>query len=101
MRRNRVRSSRSPLTTPPIASSLGTPNTNVYASEVEGGFHYGRATVTIPPTHTPGHLELPALWKLQRETDPSKHFVLKSVMPLNTDVARKEMTEKLQGMGTK
>jgi esterase/lipase superfamily enzyme len=73
----------------------------VYGSEVEGGLHYGRAIVTIPPTHTPGNLELPTLWKLEREPDPSKHFVLKSVMPLKADAARKEMTEKLQGLASK
>jgi esterase/lipase superfamily enzyme len=73
----------------------------VYGSGVESTFRYGRATVTIPPTHTPGNLELATLWKFEREPDPNKHFVLKSVTPLGTDAARKEMTEKLQGMTSK
>ena len=29
--------------------------------------------------HTPGVVETPALWKLEREPDPNKHFVLKAV----------------------
>ena len=75
--------------------------TALYGPEAETTFHYGRATVTIPPTHTRGNLELPSLWKLEREADPTKHFVLKAVTPLDGDAARKEMTEKLQGMGSK
>src|SRR5262249_46139329 len=70
-----------------------------YGSGLEHSFHYGRAVVTIPPNHTPGNLELPTLWKVERNADPSKHFVLKSVQPLNSDAARKEMADKLNGMG--
>ena len=72
-----------------------------YGPKVEPTFHYGRATVTIPLTHTPGAIELPRLWKLQRQTDPSKHFVLRSVVPLSTDDARNEMAEKLDRPGSK
>jgi esterase/lipase superfamily enzyme len=71
--------------------------TKVYGSEFESSFRFGRAVVTIPATHTPGNLEMPSLWKLEREADPTKHFVLKSIMPLSTDAARKEMAEKLHG----
>src|SRR5262249_49960746 len=49
-----------------------------YGAERESVFHYGRAVVSIPPNHTPGHLELPKLWKFERTADPSRHFVLKS-----------------------
>jgi len=70
-----------------------------YGSGLEHSFQYGRAVVTIPPNHTPGNLELPTLWKVERNADPSKHFVLKSVQPLNSDAARKEMADKLNGMG--
>jgi esterase/lipase superfamily enzyme len=73
----------------------------VYGSEVNGRLEYGRATVTIPPNHTPGALEMPSLWKLEREPDASKHFVLTGVLPLNADAARKEMGEKLKGMTAK
>jgi esterase/lipase superfamily enzyme len=73
----------------------------IYGAEVESKFQYGRALVTIPPTHTPGNLEMPSLWKLERQSDPNKHFVLKSVTPLTADAARAEMTERLQGLTSK
>ena len=57
--------------------------------------------VSIPPTHTPGNLEMPPLWKLERGSDASKHFVLQTVMPLDADAGRKEMAEKLSGMNSK
>jgi esterase/lipase superfamily enzyme len=73
----------------------------VYGTEVEGKFQYGRALVTIPPSHTPGNLEMPSLWKLERQSDPNKHFVLKSVTPLTLDDARKEMSERLLGFSSR
>ena len=69
-----------------------------YGFDRASSLQYGRAIVTIPSTHTPGNLELPSLWKLERSADPSKHFVLKAVLPLSKDAARKEMVEKLAGM---
>jgi esterase/lipase superfamily enzyme len=72
----------------------GTIPASMYGTRVESRFTYGRAVVTIPPNHTAGNIELPSLWKLEREPDPKKHFVLKSVSPLNADAARKEMAEK-------
>ena len=73
----------------------------VYGAEVEGKFQYGRALVTIPPTHTPGNLEMPSLWKLERQPDSNKHFVLKSVTPLTADAARKEMADRLLDLPSK
>ena len=75
--------------------------TKVYGGVFESTLHYGRAIVSIPPTHTPGKLELPALWKLERGADASKHFVLQAVTPLNADAGRKEMAQKLSAMGSK
>ena len=57
---------------------------------------YGRAIVSIPINHSPGNLELPNLWKLERRADPNKHFIVKSVSPLHGDAALKEMSEALQ-----
>ena len=74
---------------------------NVYGAVFESTLQYGRAIVSIPPSHTPGKLELPSLWKLERDVDPSKHFVLKAVIPLNADAGRREMAQKLQAMGSK
>jgi esterase/lipase superfamily enzyme len=73
----------------------------VYGSSVEVSLRYGRAIVSIPITHTPGSIELPSLWKLERVADPSRHFVLKSVDPLSTDAARKEMAERLKASSSK
>jgi esterase/lipase superfamily enzyme len=67
-----------------------------YGSEASGKFDYGRAVVTIPLVHTPGTVELPSIWKLERQVDPNKHFTLKSVSPLDVDAARKELADKLQ-----
>ncbi len=72
----------------------------VYGGEVASALQYGRATVSIPPTHTPGNFEMPTLWKLERNADASQHFVLRTVVPLGADDARKEMTEKLQAMNS-
>jgi esterase/lipase superfamily enzyme len=74
---------------------------SVYGAVFESTLQYGRAIVSIPPTHTPGKLELPSLWKLERDVDPSKHFVLKAVIPLNADAGRREMAQKLQAMSSK
>jgi esterase/lipase superfamily enzyme len=73
----------------------------IYGGEVASALQYGRAIVSIPPTHTPGHFEMPTLWRLERNADPSRHFVLRSVMPLGADDARREMAEKLRGMSSK
>jgi esterase/lipase superfamily enzyme len=73
----------------------------IYGQQAATALQYGRVVVSIPATHTPGSLELPTLWRLERTADPSKHFVLKSVTPLDGQVVRKEMAEKLQGMGSK
>jgi esterase/lipase superfamily enzyme len=75
--------------------------TKIYGGEVAATLQYGRAIVSIPPTHVPGHFEMPTLWKLERNADASQHFVLKSVTPLGTDDARQEMAGKLRGMGSK
>ena len=72
-----------------------------YGTKLEQALHYGRAVVTIPLTHTAGNLELPKLWKLQREPDPSKHFVLQSVTPLDTDAVRREMAERFTASGAR
>jgi esterase/lipase superfamily enzyme len=72
----------------------------VYGGKADS-LRYGRAVVSIPLTHSPGSIELPSLWKLERTTDPNRHFVLKSVDPLGSDAARKEMASRLQASGSK
>src|SRR5262249_5833262 len=74
--------------------------TKLYGSDFAQDFahHYGRVVVTIPRTHVAGNIELPSLWKLETNVDSSKHFVLKSVAPLETSVARAEMLAKLANL---
>jgi esterase/lipase superfamily enzyme len=57
---------------------------------------YGRAVVSIPATHTPGHLELPSIWKLEVRADPTRHFILKDAVALDASDARAEMTQRLR-----
>jgi len=68
----------------------------IYGAVFESTLQYGRAIVSIPPSHT-RKLELPALWKLERGADASKHFVLQAATPLNADAGRKEMAQRLSG----
>jgi esterase/lipase superfamily enzyme len=69
----------------------------VYGTNYQGNFQYGRAVVTIPPTHKPGEIEaLNWVMRLVVEPDPKKHFTLKSVTPLELDEARKEMADKIK-----
>jgi esterase/lipase superfamily enzyme len=77
--------------------------TKLYGSDFAQDFshHYGRVVVTIPRTHVAGNIELPSLWKLETNVDPSKHFVLKSVAPLETSAARAEMSAKLANLPKK
>jgi esterase/lipase superfamily enzyme len=74
----------------------------VYGSTYQGTFQYGRAVVSIPPTHKPGEIEqLNFIMKMVVEPDPNKHFVLKSVTPLELDEARREMTDKMKAAKSK
>jgi esterase/lipase superfamily enzyme len=71
-----------------------------YNSAVGGVAEYGRAVVTIPASHTPGEIEQPTLWRLQR-LDPNKHFVFKSLQVLTRDEVRTEMAERLRNARSK
>jgi esterase/lipase superfamily enzyme len=73
---------------------------SLYNAEVSP-VSYGRALVTIPRTHTPGSLELPSIWRLQLQPDPTRHFTLKSVDPLALDEARAEMATRLADTSSK
>jgi esterase/lipase superfamily enzyme len=67
----------------------------VYGGEYEPTLRFGQTVVSIPLTHVRGNLERPKLWKLERQADPSKHFVVKSVTPMSKDDVRREMLDKL------
>jgi len=73
----------------------------VYGNVGDNDLHYGRAVVSVPLNRPPGTVTLPSLWKLEREADPRKHFILRSVTPLGMDATLKEMGAKLRGISTK
>ena len=73
----------------------------LYGTHAESELSYGRAVVTIPTTHQRGNIELPSIWKLEREPDPKRHFTLKSVTPVKTDAARAEIAERLRTSDSK
>jgi esterase/lipase superfamily enzyme len=61
---------------------------------------FGKAVVSIPTARRAGELNLPSLWKLEVNPDPTKHFVFKQVIPLDTAAATVEMA-KIIGQSTK
>lgn len=69
---------------------------DTFGNDGVGELTFGRTTVSIPRSHTPGTIELPQLWKFERTADPSKHFVLKAVTPMATDAAKAELAERLK-----
>jgi esterase/lipase superfamily enzyme/acyl carrier protein len=59
---------------------------------------YGTCEVTIPPAkHRAGQAEEPAWYKLEWEEDPTKHFMLKSMRPLEREVFFAEMRGSFRG----
>jgi esterase/lipase superfamily enzyme len=46
-----------------------------YASST-GTTRYGTCTVSIPPTHEPGKIERPEIWRFERVEDVNKHIVI-------------------------
>jgi len=43
---------------------------------VETGVSYGVCSVSIPPTHKPGHVERPSIWRIERVEDVKQHIVI-------------------------
>ncbi len=82
-------------------ASGNTEPARIYGADVASKLTYGRAVVTIPTTHKPGNIELPSIWRLEREPDPKRHFVLKSVSPSGLDAVRAEMKARLDGTDAK
>lgn len=79
------------------ANAPATP-ADTFGNGESGELTFGRTVISIPNSHTAGNIELPQLWKFERTPDPTKHFVLKSVSPLQTDAARQEMSERLRAV---
>jgi esterase/lipase superfamily enzyme len=72
-----------------------------YGKDDAAAVQYGKTEVTIPLRHVVGDLELPSLWKLERFPDPNKHFVLKSVEPLESGGALGEIRATLEKSSSK
>ena len=64
-----------------------------YGTDDAEKLQYGRIAITIPATHEVGNIELPSLWKLEGNADPSKHFVIKALTPLENAKALDELRE--------
>lgn len=63
-----------------------------YGTEDTRRLTYGATSISIPSLHRPGELELPTLWKLERNPNPERHFVVKSVTPLDSADAKSQMS---------
>jgi len=63
-----------------------------FGSNRQQNVQFGKTVVSIPTNRKPGTMSLPSLWKLEVSADPNKHFIFKSVLPLDTEAARAEMS---------
>ncbi|WP_128089681.1 alpha/beta hydrolase [Bradyrhizobium viridifuturi] len=54
---------------------------------------FGKTVVSIPTARKAGDMNLPTLWKFEVNPDPSKHFVFKQVVPLDTVAATTELAK--------
>lgn len=57
------------------------------------GLTYGTCEVTLPPTHQPGTIELPAIWKLEFSPNAEEHVVIerlevKQLGPFNAELKK-------------
>jgi esterase/lipase superfamily enzyme len=78
------------------------PATGVFDATRGKELTYGRAIVTIPPTHVSGIMEQPGgFWIFSASLDPNRHFTLKKVENLGLDKMRAEMARRLQASGSK
>ena len=59
--------------------------------------NYGTCEVTIPAAHRAGQTEEPAWYRLEWEGDPARHFMLKSVRPLERAAFFAEVRGRFQG----
>ena len=56
---------------------------------------YGTTSISIPSLHKAGELELPTLWKLERNPSPERHFLVGSVTPLDSAEAKAQISAAL------
>ena len=66
-----------------------------YSADDTRELAYGRTSVSIPSAHRIGALELPSLWKLELNPDVNRHFVLKSITPLVSADAKRQIVTAL------
>ena len=84
------------ITTYYATNRMATGNANpleFYGTEDAAKLQYGRVSITIPAAHQVGNIVLPSLWKLEANPDPSKHFIFKSLTPLENAKALDELRQ--------
>jgi esterase/lipase superfamily enzyme len=64
-----------------------------YGTDDADSLQYGRFVVTVPSSHKVGEIEMPSLWKLEFSSDPSKHFTIKELTPLETAAAHEQIKQ--------
>jgi esterase/lipase superfamily enzyme len=64
---------------------------NFFGSDRRSDIQYGKVTISIPTARQPGDLNLPSLWRFEVSPDPNKHFVFKSLTPLDAGDAQSQL----------
>lgn len=62
-----------------------------FGTERTADNQYGKTIVSIPTARKPGDMNLPSLWRFELSPDPSKHFVFKEVISLDSAGAVSEI----------
>lgn len=66
-----------------------------FGAERASDNQFGKTIVSIPTSRKPGEMNLPSLWSFETSPDPSKHFVFKQVIPLDSAAATYEIANAL------
>ncbi|SIT56157.1 conserved exported hypothetical protein [Mesorhizobium prunaredense] len=66
-----------------------------FGAERTSDNQFGKTIVSIPTARKAGELNLPSLWRFELSPDPSKHFVFKQVVPLDSAIAISEIGKEL------
>jgi esterase/lipase superfamily enzyme len=69
---------------------------NFYGTGDTRQLAYGTTSISIPTAHKPGELELPSLWRFERNPVPGRHFLVQSVTPLDSTDARRQIVTALR-----
>lgn len=64
-----------------------------FGTERSSDNQFGKTIVSIPTARKKGDMNLPSLWRFERNPDPAQHFVFKEVISLNTADAVSEISK--------